>query len=390
MVFAITDKASIVGIGATEFSKNSGRSEFRLGIEAILAALADAGIDPADVDGMCTYAMENNPESELHRQIGGKELRFFSRIEHGGGAACAPILQAVLAIAAGIANVVVVYRAMNERSWYRFGRGTSIQEIPTFLNANHFSWYVPAGVSTPAGFVGLVASAYMEKYGATSEDFGRVAVAARDFATSNPNAFFYQRPLTLEEHQQSRLIAEPLRLLDCCQESDGAVAIVITSTERAKDLRQPPVTVKAAAQGCAGDQRMTGFYDEDLCRLPGLEVVARQLYEQSGVGPSDLDCAILYDHFTPYVLMQLEELGICKRGEAKDFVREGQHARNGTLPINPHGGQLGEAYIHGLNGLAEGVRQLRGTSVNQLAEPEHVLVTGGTGLPTSGLILGRP
>jgi len=387
----ISSKAAIAGLGATEFSKDSRRSEMRLAIEAILAALNDCGLDPAEVDGMCTSSMENNPESELHRLIGGRDLRFFSRVEYGGGGACAPVMQAALAVAAGIANVVVVYRAMNERSWVRFGAGPSHanRHVPSYLNANHFSWCLPAGLSTPAAFVALSASAYMHKYRATSEDFGRIAVAAREFAASNPAAFFYGKPLALEDHQQSRFIAEPLRLFDCCQESDGAVALVVTSVERARALTRTPVVIRAAAQGCAGDQRLTGFYEGDMCTLPGLGVVSRQLYAQSGLSPREMDCAILYDHFTPLVLMQLEELGFCQRGEAKDFVRAGEHARGGSLPINPNGGQLGEAYIHGLNGMAEAVRQLRGTSVNQLGKVDNILVTGGTGLPTSGLILGK-
>jgi len=383
-----TGASAIVGIGATEFSRESGRSEMRLAMEAITAAIADAGIDPAEVDGMCTYAMENNPESELHRLIGGRELRYFSRVEYGGGGACAPFLQAALAIAAGVAEVVVVYRAMNERSWYRFGGGIALQQAPTYYNANHLSWCLPAGLNTPAAFIALPATAYMARYGATSEDFGRVAVAARDFAATNPKAFFHGKPLTLAEHQQSRMIAEPLRLFDCCQESDGAVAVVLTSAARARDLRQPPVAVSAAAQGCVGEQRMTGFYHGDMCTLPGMALVGRQLYEQSGLRPQDIDCAVLYDHFTPFVLLQLEALGFCAQGEAPDFVRRGAHARGGQLPVNPNGGQLGEAYIHGLNGVAEAVRQLRGTAVNQVPGARHVMVTGGSGLPTSGIILG--
>ncbi|MCM2332259.1 MAG: lipid-transfer protein, partial [Pseudomonas sagittaria] len=197
------------------------------------------------------------------------------------------------------------------------------------------------------------------------------------------------KPITLEEHQASRWICEPLHLLDCCQESDGAVAMVITSAERARDLRQKPVIIKGASQGIAeGQQSMTSFYREDITGLPEMGVVARELYAQSGLGPQDLQTAVIYDHFTPFVLPQLEEFGFCKRGEAKDFIRDGLHARGGSLPINTHGGQLGEAYIHGMNGVAEGVRQVRGSSVNQVADVENVLVTAGTGVPTSGLILG--
>jgi len=382
-------KVAIAGIGMTEFSKDSGRTEMRMAVEACLAALADAGIEPAEVDGMSSFTMDNNPESDLHRFIGGKNLLFFSRIDHGGGGACAPIMQAALAIAAGVASVVICYRAMNERSWYRYGAGAKPPLSPAFL-PTHYSWYNPAGLRTNAAHVAMIARRYMHEAGATSEDFGHISVAARAFAATNPAAFFYERPITHEDHQRSRFIVEPLRLLDCCQESDGAVAFVLTSTERARTLRSDPVTVVAAAQASAeGQHRMTNFYRESITHLPEMALLASQLYAQSGLRPDDFRSAILYDHFTPYVLMQLEAFGFCDRGEGKDFVRAQEHARGGRLPINPNGGQLGEAYIHGMNGIAEAVRQLRGTSVNQLAGIDHMLVSGGSGLPSSGLILGK-
>ena len=386
----LSGKVAIAGIGATEFSKNSGRTEIRLAVEAALAALADAGIAPEEVDGMCTFTMDNNPEMDVHRLIGGKDMTFFSRIDYGGGGACAPVLQAAMAIATGVANVVVCYRAMNERSWYRYGSGTPMTQSPIFTHANHYSWYLPAGLTSPASYVAMAARAYMHKYGVTSADFGQISVVAREFAATNPKAYFYGQPITIDDHQQSRLVADPLRLLDCCQESDGAVALVIVSAERARGLKNKPAIVRAAAQGSAqGQHRMTSFYRNDMTTLPEMGLVAKQLYAQSGLKADDIQSAILYDHFTPYVLEQLEEFGFCGRGEAKDFVRSRQHARGGRLPINPNGGQLGEAYIHGMNGIAEAVRQLRGTAVNQLDGLSNILVTAGTGVPTSGLILGR-
>jgi acetyl-CoA acetyltransferase len=385
----ISKSAAIVGLGATEFSKNSGRTELRLALEATLAALDDAGIDPSEVDGFSSYTVDKVPEYEIARLLGAKNVSFFSQIPHGGGAACAPVLHAAMAVATGIAKTVVVYRAMNERSWYRFGSGSyGFASTPIFENVN-YGWYMPHGFHTPASWVGMFAQRYMHTYGATSEDFGRVSVAVRDFAATNPAAFFYQKPITLEEHQNSKWICEPLRLLDCCQESDGAVAMIITSVDRAKDLKQKPVYIKGAAQGISdGQQIMTSYFRDDITGLPEMGLVAKQLYAQSGLGPKDIQTAVIYDHFTPFVLPQLEEFGFCKRGEAKDFIRAGHHARGGQLPINTHGGQLGEAYIHGMNGIAEGVRQVRGHSVNQVKDVSNVLVTAGTGVPTSGLILG--
>jgi acetyl-CoA acetyltransferase len=235
----------------------------------------------------------------------------------------------------------------------------------------------------------MFAQRYLHTFGATTEDFGRVAVADRKHAATNPAAWFYEKPITLEDHQNSRWIVEPMRLLDCCQESDGAVAVVVTSPERARDLLQKPAMIRAAAQAMASDQKMmTSYYREDISGIPEMGLVARQLFETAEIGPDDIQTAVLYDHFTPFVLAQLEEFGFCNKGEAKDFIRDGRIELGGALPINTHGGQLGEAYIHGMNGVAEGVRQVRGTAANQVPDLEHVLVTAGTGVPTSGIILG--
>ncbi|MBB4904052.1 lipid-transfer protein [Actinophytocola algeriensis] len=380
--------AAIVGIGATEFSKDSGRSELQLAAEAVKDALADAGLRPSDVDGLTTFTMDANAEVAVARELGIPSLSFFSRVGYGGGAACATVQQAAMAVATGMASVVVCYRAFNERSGSRFGRvQTAAATAPTSGGLDN-SWHYPMGLGTPAASVAMFARRYMHTYGATSEDFGRVAVADRRHAATNPKAWFYNRPITLEDHQSSRWIAEPLRLLDCCQESDGAVALVVTSLERAADLPHPVARVAAAAQGSASDQfTMNSYYREDLTGLPEMGVVAEQLWRQSGLGPSDMSVAVLYDHFTPFVLVQLEELGFCPRGEARHFIADGALELDGRLPTNPHGGQLGEAYIHGMNGIAEAVRQLRGTAANQVSSAENVLVTAGTGVPTSALVL---
>jgi acetyl-CoA acetyltransferase len=382
-------KAAITGIGATEFSKDSGRSEMSLASEAVAAAIADAGLKPSDIDGMVTYSTDNNPDVEIARHVGIGALRHFSRVHYGGGAACGTIVQAAMAVATGVADAVVCYRAFNERSGRRFGAG--VQDLPLAATAERaqFSWTTPFGQLTPASWVAMVARRYMHLYGATSEDFGRVAVAGRKHAANNPAAWFYNEPITLEEHQASRWIVDPLHLLDCCQESDGGQALVVVSAERARDLPNTPALIVAGAQGAGEEQwTMTSFFRDDIAQLPEMKVVADELWTSSGLTPSDIQTAILYDHFTPYVLMQLEEFGFCGRGEAKDFIADGALEMGGRLPINTHGGQLGEAYIHGMNGIAEAVRQIRGTSVNQVDSVENVLVTAGTGVPTSGLILG--
>jgi acetyl-CoA acetyltransferase len=388
-VSTVSGRAAIAGIGATEFSKFSGRSELQLACEAILAALEDAGLQPEQVDGLATFTMETNGEAVVSRALGLGPLTFFSRIGYGGGAACATVQQAALAIAAGVANVVVCYRAFNERSGMRFGTGMQDRPLDSTADRAEYSWITPPGLLTPAQWIAMFARRYMEEYGATSADFGRVAVVDRLHAATNPRAWFYGRPITLSEHQASRWIAEPLRLLDCCQETDGGQALVVVSAERARDLRQQPAVVLAAAQGLAEQQHnMTSYYRPDITGIPEMGLVARQLYAQSGLGPDDINAAILYDHFTPFVLPQLEELGFCDRGEAKDFIADDNLGITGRLPTNTHGGQLGEGYLHGMNGVAEAVRLARGMSTNQPADVDNIIVTAGTGCPTSGLIIG--
>jgi acetyl-CoA acetyltransferase len=381
-------QTAIVGIGATEFSKNSGRSELQLAGEAVLAAVADAGLTPGDVDGLTTFTMETNSEIEVARTAGLGDLTFFSKIGYGGGAACATVQQAAIAVATGVADVVVCYRAFNERSGHRFGSGAHRGE-PT-AEGIAMSWVSSFGLMTPASWVAMFAQRYMHEYGATSEDFGRVSVADRKHAATNPKAWFYGKPITLEEHQASRLIVDPLRLLDCCQETDGGQAMVIVSTERARDLKHPPVVVRGAAQGIGPQQiSMSSFSRPRIEELPEVRITADQLWRQSGLTPADMDAAVVYDAFTPMVLVQLEEYGFCGRGEAKDFIADGHGEVDGSLPLNTHGGQLGEGYLHGVNGIAEGVRLVRGTSTNQPATAvENVLVTAGSPVPTSGLVLG--
>lgn len=379
-------RAAIVGIGQTEFSKDSGRTELQLACECVKAALDDAGLSAPDVDGLVTFTLDNNEEMEVARNLGIRALTMFSRVPYGGGAAAGVVLQAAMAVATGVAEVVVCYRAFNERSGTRFGGFASqMSTVPLFM-----SWYAPWGLLSPASWVALHARRYMETYGLTNEDFAPVAVVDRAHAATNPDAWFYERPVTIEDHQSSRWVVEPvLRLLDCCQETDGGVAIVVTSSDRAKDLRHVPAVVEAVAQGATFDgELMTSYYRDDLTGLPEMGLVAQRLWELSGLGPDDISTAFLYDHFTPFVLMQLEELGFCKRGEAKDFATVENLSIGGRLPINTSGGLLGEAYVHGMNGITEAVRQIRGTAVNQVPDAAHVLVTGGTGVPTSGMILG--
>ena len=384
----LKDQAAIVGIGQTEFSKNSGRSELQLACEAVRAAIRDAGLKPSDVDGMTTFTLDTSDDIEIARSVGIGDLTFFSRTPHGGGAALGILHQAVMAVATGTAEVVVCYRALNGRSGQRYSQGVAGDIVTSDLI--HWSWYMPFGLMTPASWVAMFTQRYMFETGCKSSDLAQVAVSTRKHAVTNPNAFFYGKPLSFEEHQSSRMIVDPLRLYDCCQETDGGCACIVTTPERARDLAQPGALIRGIAQAAGADQEvMTSFYRPNIAAVPEMDLVAKQLYATSGLGPADLEAAVIYDAFSSIVLWQLESFGLCARGEAKDFVKHGALELGGRLPCNTHGGQLSEAYIHGMNGVNEGVRLIRGTSVNQPAKNDCVLVTAGVGVPTSAMILGK-
>ncbi|MFT5033344.1 MAG: acetyl-CoA acetyltransferase [Bacteroidia bacterium] len=369
---------AIVGIGQTEFSKNSGRSELQLACECIKAALDDAGLTPADVDGMSTFTLDTNEDVDLVRSLGIENLRFSSRVPHGGGGSSGILTHAAAAISAGLADVVVVWRAMNERSGNRFGQaqmtGGGQGSGSTFIN-----WSMPYGALTPANWSAMNLQRYMDYYGVSNEDCGHISVTMRKHAATNPAAWFYQNPITLADHQASKWIIEPtLRLLDCCQESDGGVAIVLTREDRARDLKQKPVKMAATSQAVPyGVEVVTNYYHGELSTFKEASVLGKELYRQCGLGPADFDVAMLYDHFTPIIFMQLEAYGFCGPGEAAAFVKDGHIGLDGSIPVNPNGGLIGEAYIHGVNNISEAVRQIRGTSVNQVGEVDKVLVSSG-------------
>lgn len=379
-------ETAIVGIGQTEFSKNSGRSELQLAAEASLAAIRDAGLDPADIDGMVTFTQDTNDELALMRCLGIEDLGWTARTPFGGGGASATVELAAAAVASGAARHVLVYRAFNERSGHRFGQpgdAAAYQKMmagPDF----HFSY----GLDTPAKIYALWYQRYMRKYGVSNEDLGRYVVIARQHAATNPAAWFYGKPITLADHQASRWIVEPtLRLLDCCQESDGGVAVIVSLVERARDLRQPPVRVSAATQAQlrGGDIMFDYYHEHDLAEFAEARRMTDRLYAQSGLGPADIDVAMIYENFSPLVFLALEAHGFCGPGEAKDFIRDGHIALGGSLPVNTHGGLLGEGYIHGVNNIHEAVRQIRGTAANQVRDVQHVLVSASR----SGMILSR-
>jgi acetyl-CoA acetyltransferase len=376
---AFRDRAAIAGIGQTELSRQAGRSELQLACESITAALADAGVAPAAVDGLVSYTVDPVEETELARSVGFDEIGFSCRVPYGGGGSMGVLLHAASAVASGAATVVVCYRAIRARSGAtRFG-GAKTAPSPTsgHSGTTAMQWCMPYGVLTPASWMALNSTRYMHEYGVTSADIGRAVVQLREYAAANPNAWGYQRPITLEDHQESRWIVEPcIHLLDCCQETDGSVAVVVTSVERAADLGAEPVRIAAAGGSALFEQEIaTDHYRPDLSIMEGSVALGERLFGGFGIAREDVDAAMIYDAFSPILLMQLEALGFCGFGEAKDFIADGNLALDGSLPTNTNGGLIGEGYIHGLNLVLEATRQLRGTAVNQVRDARTILVT---------------
>jgi acetyl-CoA acetyltransferase len=379
----LRDKAAVVGIGQSEFSKDIGRPERDVALAVIQDACADAGLAPTEIDGLVRFDLENTTEVEIAYNLGIPNLRFFAEAGYGGGGGCATLALAAMAVEAGRADVVVCWRARNRGSGGRPWAGTRME----VGGESQFS--VPFGLVRPVDQIAMLAARHMHEYGTTSEQLGAVAVAFRKHARRNPAAMM-QKPMTLEDHQRSRMVSDPLRKFDCCLETDGALAVVVTSAERARDLRQRPVAILGAAQGTGPEHVvMTNYFKERLLETPSV-FAAREVYRLAGVGPGDIDCAQWYDAFTPLVTMSLEEYGFCKPGEGGPFSEGGRlEWPDGALPSNTSGGGLSEAYVHGFNLILEGVRQMRGTSTCQVEGAELCLVTSGGGVPTSAAILAR-
>ncbi len=394
----LRNAASIVGIGETESWKvgRATKSEFELACVAVMRAVEDAGLELSDVDGLCTYSSERSTPIALAPALGMSDLHFVNLDPGGGSAAGGVVHNAALAVAAGVATNVVCYRSLCQGQNQRFGRaraghGLSAQPMSASIGGPQ-AFTAPFGLFSPAQTYALDARRHMHEFGTTSAQFGAVAVASYANAQRNPRAVMYGRPLTLEQHQESRLIVDPYRLYDCCQESDGACAVVVTSSERAASRRHPRVLITAGAQGMMrGDGLERQSRPASLWTSAGMTSIAGQLYREAGIGPEDVDVVQVYENFTGQVVMALEDFGFCARGEGGPFVASGAiDWPDGKLPINTSGGNLAEAYIHGLSLVIEGVRQLRGTSTSQVDGAGHCLVVGGPSAPpSSALVLSR-
>jgi acetyl-CoA acetyltransferase len=379
----LQDAAAIVGIGQTEFAKSIDRPESQLACEAVIAALRDAGIHPSEVDGLSSFTMETTDEVTMAKNIGAGDVTFFSQVGYGGGAGCATIGHAAMAIATGQADVVVAWRSRKRgdpgsRPWAAAPSRLPIQA----------QWTRPFGLLRPVDEVAMLARRYMHEYGAGREHLAEVATAVRAHANRNPLALMHGKPMTVDDYMAARFISEPLCLFDNCLETDGALAAVLVSAERAKDCPHPPALVHSFGQGLHRQHEvMVNYYCDDPLTGPAW-ACARKLWAQSEFGPADVDVAQIYDAFTPLILLSLEGYGFCQRGEAADFVAAGNlRWGTGSLPTNTSGGGLSEAYVHGFNLITEGVRQLRGTSTSQVDGARTCLVTSGEGVPTSAILL---
>jgi acetyl-CoA acetyltransferase len=383
---SLKDKAAIVGIGQLPFSKNIGRPEETTALEASKLALEDAGLKPSDVDGMVKWSIQTTMENAIARNLGIPNLRFFGEVGYGGGGGCGIIGHAAAAITAGMARCVLVYRSRNRGSGGRPWAGTSRERDQSASDANETAFYSPYGFVRPVDQVALFTRRFLHERGYTTRHLGWIAAACRRHASNNPFAMM-REPITVDDHEQTRFISDPLRLLDCCLETDGAAAVVVAAPDLARDLRQKPAWIMAASQGMGPrNWIMNNFFKDPFLESPGA-YAARDLWRMAGVSPQDVQVAQLYDAFTPLVLGSLEEYGFCKPGEAGAFVEDHGLEIGGRLPTNTSGGSLSEAYVHGINLIIEATRQIRGTSVNQVPGARLSLSTSGNMVPTGALLL---
>jgi len=369
---SISEKGAVTGIGETEYSRSSGRSSTRLQMEASLKAIADAGLSPQDIDGVIPYATGDTVAEDFITNLNLPDLRFSATTPLGGASVLASLQAAICAVDAGVANHVLIPIGRNGASGIGGRIGSRVQNLPQFRLVGEFE--MPLGQIAPAQLYAHMARRHMEEFGTTSEQLGEIAVTIRNHALLNDNAIM-KEPMTLEGHQNSRMISDPLRLFDCCLESDGAAAVIVSSAERAQDMAQPPIYVMGIAEGHP-DSPSTITQRPDLTKL-GTAKAAPRAFEMAGVKHSEIDVAEIYDCFTYIVLCQLEDLGFCKKGEGGDFVQGGRIALGGELPINTHGGLLSQAHMIGLNHVVELTRQLRGQAGRaQVKDAEIGLVTG--------------
>ena len=367
---AFSNSVAIAGVGETDYSRDSGRSELALALQAILAALEDANVEPREVDGLMKWRVDTSAEADVAANLGIEDLAWWGEISQAGNVGAALVAHAAAAIHAGLANIVVIYRGVNGRSGRRYGRG----DVTGQRGQGAGAFTEPYGLLTPQHGLAMTARRRMFDTGITSRQFGAQAVAQRRHANRNPRATFFERELTLEAHQASRLIVDPFHLFDCCLETDGGGALVLMSAERARERAngRPLALIRAAAQSGPGVGAAA-------------KRTAKRLFAMANVQRQDIDVVQIYDHFCPFVLFALEDYGFVE--DAGRLAEEGGTAWNGRLPVNTSGGHLSEAYMQGMNHLIEATRQARGESTAQVENAAFSFCD--TGIGTGAVILER-
>lgn len=385
---SIKGATAVVGIATTDMTRDSGRTEYSLACEVIKAAADDAGIPLEEIDGMVKDVVDGIDAMYVQKALGMETLAYSSDSDWG----TSPMVNAVTAIASGSVNHVVYYRSANNSSGRRAGSDfrAAKETKDNSLDMIRYDFHSPFGLLTPAGQIGMAVRRYFADYGVRPDQVGWVPVVCSEHAARNPRAAFYDAPIKIGDYLASDLTVDPLRALDCAPEVDGAIAIVLTSAERARDLRNAPAYVRAVAMGTSTEgEQLSSYQRETLSRLPEMELMGRELFRVAGLGPDDIPLAQLDDRFAPLVPMQLEALGFCAEGEGGAFCEGGDNLRvGGRLALNTGGGFLGEGFAHGLN-VIEAVRQIRGTSTTQVEGAELALVATGAGGPADGVILSR-
>ncbi len=384
---SIRGRVAIAGIGETEYYKRgqSPDPEFVLGLKAILAACEDAGIEPTEVDGFASYSNDRNDPSRLAAALGLRELRFSNmNWGGGGGGGSAAVGNAAAAIAAGYADCVVVFRALAQGQFGRFGQGARRAHI-----AGDAALWVPYGLMSPAQMFAMRVTRLMHEHDIGQETLRAVALASYHHAQNNPRAVMYGRPLDESTYDASRWIVEPFHLYDCCQENDGAAALILVSAELTRDLRREPAYLLGAAQG-SEHRAGAGSHNNPDYATASFKTLAPRLYDMARVAPADVDVVQSYENFTGGVVMSLIEHGFCEPEQANEFLtQKNLTAPDGLLPLNTSGGNLAECYMHGLELQLEAVRQLRGTSPNPVPGARVALVASGPMVtPASNMILG--
>jgi acetyl-CoA acetyltransferase len=380
-------RVAVVGIGETDYYRHgaSPDPEFKLALKAILAACHDAKLDPRDIDGFASYSDDRSEASRLAAALGTHRLRSTTmQWGGGGGGCCAAVANAAAAIVAGLADCVVVFRALAQGQYGRFGRAEGIGTI-----SGERAYLMPYGVLAPPQRFAMRVRRFMHEHGVRQEALRAVALASYHHAQANPRAIMYGKPLDAAKYDDSRWIAEPFHLYDCCMENDGAAALVLVAAERARDFRQKPVYLLGAAVG-SGHRTGAIPHNSPLYGSASFDTVAGDLYRMAGVGPSDVGVVQAYENFTGGVVMALAEHGFFKPEEANDFLTpENLMAPSGRLPLNTSGGNLAECYVHGFELVLEAVRQVRGSSTSQVERNDVAMVIGGPMVtPVSNLLLG--